>query len=81
MKVLGSGSVLRFGCFELEQEIGELRRDGTKIRLQEQPLQILTILLDNPGKIVARDELRKKIWPSDTFVDFDRHKQRHQAPS
>jgi TolB-like protein/tetratricopeptide (TPR) repeat protein len=71
MKVLGSGSVLRFGCFELEQEIGELRRDGTKIRLQEQPLQILTILLDNPGKIVARDELRKKIWPSDTFVDFD----------
>jgi DNA-binding winged helix-turn-helix (wHTH) protein len=72
MEAFGSGSVLRFGCFELDQEIGELRRDGTKIRLQEQPLQLLMALLENPGKIVSRDELREKIWPSDTFVDFDR---------
>ena len=71
MEVLGPGRVLRFGCFELDPEAGELRRDGAKIRLQEQRLQILTVLLVHPGKLVSRDELREKIWPSDTFVDFD----------
>ena len=71
MEVLGAGRVLRFGGFELDPEAGELRRDGAKIRLQEQPLQILTVLLAHPGKLVSRDELREKIWPSDTFVDFD----------
>ncbi len=64
-------AVVRFGAFELDQDAGELRRDGTKVRLQEQPLQILQILLEQPGKVVAREELRKRIWPSDTFVDFD----------
>src|SRR5713101_8738241 len=64
-------AVVRFGSFELDQDAGELRRDGTKVRLQEQPLQILQILLEQPGKVVAREELRKRIWPSDTFVDFD----------
>ena len=63
--------VVRFGSFELDQDAGELRRDGAKIRLQEQPLQILQILLEQPGKLVTREEFRQKVWPSDTFVDFD----------
>jgi TolB-like protein/Tfp pilus assembly protein PilF len=66
-----SRSSLRFGEFELDQEAGELRRNGSRIRLQEQPLQILRILLEQPGRVVAREELQKRIWPSDTFVDFD----------
>ena len=62
---------IRFGQFEIDEKTGELRKDGTKIRLQEQPLQILQILLEHPGELVARDELRKRVWPTDTFVDFD----------
>src|SRR5437667_12590133 len=62
---------VRFGTFELDQDAGELRREGNKIRLQEQPLQILQILLEQPGKVILREELRKRVWPSDTFVDFD----------
>ncbi len=62
--------VVRFGEFELDPS-GELRSGGRKIKLQEQPLQILRILMEQPGEIVTREELRKKIWPSDTFVDFD----------
>jgi DNA-binding winged helix-turn-helix (wHTH) protein len=64
-------SSIRFGIFELDLEAGELRRNGSKIRLQEQPFQILVSLLERPGKVVTRDELRKKLWPADTFVDFD----------
>jgi DNA-binding winged helix-turn-helix (wHTH) protein/Tol biopolymer transport system component len=64
-------SSIRFGIFELDLEAGELRRNGAKIRLQEQPYQILVSLLERPGKVVTRDELRKKLWPADTFVDFD----------
>src|ERR1700758_4435345 len=66
-----SRTIARFGAFELDQEAGELRREGSKVRLQEQPLQILQILLEQPGKVVSREELQKRIWPSDTFVDFD----------
>src|SRR5437867_1539676 len=62
---------VRFGAFELDEDAGELRREGIKVRLQEQPLQILQILLEQPGKVIPREELRKRIWPSDTFVDFD----------
>src|SRR5437867_5361773 len=62
---------VRFGVFELDEDAGELRRDGTKVRLQEQPLQILQILLEQPGKVITREELRNRIWHSDTFVDFD----------
>src|SRR6201997_1239041 len=50
---------------------GELRKDGVKMRLQEQPFQILQILLERPGEVVTREDLRKRVWPSDTFVDFD----------
>src|SRR5438094_1445496 len=62
---------VRFGPFELGRDAEELRKNGIKIRLQEQPLQILEILLQHPGKVIAREELREKTWPSDTFVDFD----------
>jgi DNA-binding winged helix-turn-helix (wHTH) protein len=63
-------TTIRFGEFELDHS-GELRSGGRKIKLQEQPLQILRILMEQPGEIVTREDLRKKIWPSDTFVDFD----------
>src|SRR5246500_5174327 len=66
-----SDIIVRFGAYELDHQAGELRKDGVRIRLQEQPLQILRILLQQPGRIVAREDLRQKIWPSDTFVDFD----------
>src|SRR6478752_5940867 len=60
-----------FGPFEIDEKTGELRKDGTKIRLQEQPLQILQILLEHPGELVYREVLRKRVWPTDTFVDFN----------
>jgi DNA-binding winged helix-turn-helix (wHTH) protein len=63
--------ILRFGTFEADLIAGELRREGTKVRLQEQPFQILTILLERPGELVTREELQKRLWPADTFVDFD----------
>src|SRR5438309_5034450 len=66
-----SNAVVRFGTFELHEQARELLKDGIRIRLQEQPLQILQILLEHPGKVVTREELKKRIWPSDTFVDFD----------
>ncbi|HUU13993.1 MAG TPA: winged helix-turn-helix domain-containing protein [Terriglobia bacterium] len=63
--------LIRFGVFEVDLRSGELRKSGLKIRLQEQPFQILAMLLERPGEVVSRDELRKKLWPEDTFVDFD----------
>jgi len=62
---------VRFGVFEADFRAGELHKRGIRIKLQEQPLQILQILLDNPGNVVTRDELQRRIWPADTFVDFD----------
>jgi cholera toxin transcriptional activator len=63
--------LLRFGVFEVDLGTGELRKKGARVRLQEQPFQVLSALLQNPGQVVTRDELREKIWPADTFVDFD----------
>ena len=63
--------VIRFGTFEADLRAGELRRNGVKIRLQEQPFQVLAMLLERPGEIVTREELRGRLWPADTFVDFD----------
>jgi len=63
--------VISFGTFEADLRTGELRRDGRKIRLQEQPFQILAMLLEHPGEIVTREELRSRLWPADTFEDFD----------
>ncbi len=61
----------RFAQFELDSRAGELRKDSHRIKLQEQPLQILAMLLEHPGEVVTREELRLKLWPADTFVDFD----------
>src|SRR5215467_13799192 len=62
---------VRFGLFELDLRAGELRKNGIKIKLQEQPFRILVSLLRQPGEVVTREELRRELWPSDTFVDFD----------
>jgi len=67
-----SRTLIRFGVFELNTETGELLKHGSKVRLQEQPFQILRILLEHHGKVVTREELQHRIWPADTFVDFDR---------
>lgn len=63
--------VIRFGIFELDDQSGELRRQGLKVRLPEQSFQILRMLLDRPNDVVTRDELRQRLWASDTSVDFD----------
>src|SRR5436189_2959224 len=63
--------IIRFGTFELDVRAGELRKGGAMIKLQEQPLRILQMLLANPGELVTREELRSRLWPSHTFVDFD----------
>ena len=62
---------IRFGLFELDLAAGQLTRQGVKLRLPQQPLQLLVILLERPGEILTRDELRQRLWPSDVFVDFD----------
>jgi DNA-binding winged helix-turn-helix (wHTH) protein/tetratricopeptide (TPR) repeat protein len=62
---------LRFDVYELNLRAGELIKGGRKIRLQEQPFRILAILLEKPGQVVTREELREQLWPADTFVDFD----------
>ena len=62
---------LRFAVFEVDLAAGELRKNGTRIRLQEQPFQILVYLLDRAGEVVTREDLRQKLWPAHTFVDFD----------
>jgi TolB-like protein/DNA-binding winged helix-turn-helix (wHTH) protein/Flp pilus assembly protein TadD len=62
---------VRFDRFELDLRAGELRKGGIRIRLQEQPLQVLQALLEQPGEVVTCEELQKRIWPADTFVDFD----------
>ena len=63
--------VFRFGVFEVDAATGELRKQGLRIRLQEQPAQILLMLLDRAGEVVERDEICRRLWPPDTFVDFD----------
>ncbi len=71
MAVSPAENVIRFGLFELDLKAGQLSRNGTKLRLPQQPLQLLAVLLERPGEIVTRDELRQRLWPSDVFVDFD----------
>jgi Tol biopolymer transport system component/DNA-binding winged helix-turn-helix (wHTH) protein len=64
--------VVRFGSFEVDVRAGEVRKHGHRIRLQDQPFRILQVLLEHAGEVVTREELQRQIWPSDTFVDFDR---------
>lgn len=63
--------VVRFGMFEVDLAAGELRKNGARVRLQEQPFQVLALLLEHPGEVVTREDVRQKLWPADTYVDFD----------
>src|SRR5258708_28819443 len=63
--------VVRFGPYEADFAAAELRKNGRKIKLQERPFDILQVLLQQPGEVVTREEFRKRLWPADTFVDFD----------
>lgn len=63
--------LIRFGAFEADLRAHELRKGGLKLKLQEQPFQVLTILLERPGELVTREEIRARLWPGDTLVDFD----------
>src|SRR5215467_2168153 len=66
-----SPRLIRFGVFELDLRSGELQKQGRKIRLEGQPVQVLICLLENPGELVTREELHRKLWPADTFVNFE----------
>ena len=63
--------VFRFGLYEADMAAGELRKNGRKLKLQEQPFRVLLLLLQRPGAVVTREEVRQALWPADTFVDFD----------
>ena len=64
-------SIVRFGVYQADLQNGELRKNGVRLRLQGQPFQVLSLLLKRPGEVVTREELRRPVWPMDTFVDFD----------
>jgi DNA-binding winged helix-turn-helix (wHTH) protein len=66
-----SANVVKFDVFEVDLRAGELYKAGRKIKLQDQPFHVLAMLLERPGEVVTRDELQKRLWPADTFVDFD----------
>src|SRR5260370_11096782 len=66
-----SSGILGFATFEVDLRVGELRKQGKRLRLQDQPFQVLAVLLKRPGDVVTREELRSQIWSRDTFVDFD----------
>ena len=71
MEPLRHTSVVRFGTYEISLHSGELRKSGVRIRVQQQPLRLLEILLEHPGEVVTREELRSRIWPNESFGDFD----------
>lgn len=66
-----SGHIVRFGIFEADLQTGELRKNGVKVPLQGQPFQVCAYLLEHAGELVTREELRQRVWPGDTFVDFE----------
>jgi DNA-binding winged helix-turn-helix (wHTH) protein len=68
-----SSQVFRFGVFEADLQTRELRKNCIKLKVHDQPIQILGALLERPGKVVTREELRQRLWPTETFVDFDQH--------
>jgi TolB-like protein/DNA-binding winged helix-turn-helix (wHTH) protein/tetratricopeptide (TPR) repeat protein len=71
-KVRPSQETIRFESFEVDLRIGEVRKHGFKIRLQDQPFHVLQVLLEHPGELVTREELQRQVWPADTFVDFEK---------
>src|SRR5690349_13886787 len=64
-------AVIRFGAYEVDLRTGELRKHGLRIKLQDQPFQILAMLLEHPGDLVTREQIKERLWPAETFVDFD----------
>ena len=71
MEPLRHTSVVQFGTYEIALHSGELRKAGVRIKVQQQPLKLLEILLEHPGEVVTREELRSRIWPNESFGDFD----------
>ena len=75
----GTPGRVRFGSFELDRVTGELRKSGVRIKLQDQPFRVLRELTKRPGALFTREKLRERLWPDDTYVDFDQNRQRrHQ---
>jgi cholera toxin transcriptional activator len=71
MSLTHTNGIFRFGAYEVDVGSGELRKSGLRLRVQEQPFQVLLVLLERPREVVTREELRQRLWPADTFVDFD----------
>ena len=71
MAVAPENGLVRFGVFELDTKAGQLSKNGIRVRLSQQPLQVLSVLVEHPGEVVSRKDLHKLLWPSDIFVDFD----------
>ena len=71
MEFLRPNSVVRFGTYEVSLQSGEVRKAGLRIRVQQQPMKLLEILLERPGEVVTREELRSRVWPNESFGDFD----------
>lgn len=71
-RLCAAANVIRFGTFELDPRSGELRKSGLRLKLPDQPVQVLLLLLENAGQVVTRDQLRERLWSADTFVDFDK---------
>lgn len=71
MLSVGGNRLVRFGPFELNPETGELRKRGVRVRLPDQSIKVLMMLVQRPGELVTREELRQSLWTADTFVDFD----------
>jgi DNA-binding winged helix-turn-helix (wHTH) protein len=71
MEPLRSTSVVRFGTYEVSLQSGEVRKSGMRIRVQQQPMKLLEILLERPGEVVTREELRGRVWTNESFGDFD----------
>src|ERR1700674_1061184 len=71
METPRSTPVVRFGTYEVSLQSGEVRKAGLRIKLQQQPMKLLEILLERPGEVVTREELRSRVWPNESFGDFD----------
>ena len=71
MESLRPNTVVRFGTYEVSLQSGEVRKSGLRIKVQQQPLKLLEILLEHPGEVVTREELRSRVWPNESFGDFD----------
>jgi DNA-binding winged helix-turn-helix (wHTH) protein len=71
MEPLRHTSLVRFGTYEVSFQSGEVRKAGVRIRVQQQPLKLLEVLLERPGEVITREELRSRVWPNESFGDFD----------